>query len=350
MSMVGASFVIPVHNGERWLVRVLDAILAQADGRPLEIIAVDDGSHDRSREILARYANTGKLTVLEGERRGAAAAINLGIQHAAHPIICQVDQDVILHSGWLAKLAAELEQPDVAAAQGYYVSPAHGSVWSRVMGLDLQQRYGQLDRLRVDHVCTGNTAYRASALAAVGMFDEGLGYGYDNDISYRLVDAGYRLVIREDATSTHDWRDDTLGFVRQQYGFGYGRIDLVFKHRGRVSGDDVSRLHMMLHAPLMAAAIGSLGLAALLTAAGISGIVPLVIGLAILSVLTVERLVAGLRARSKFHDPAGLLFVPVHLVRDVAWAGAIAMWVARRIAGRSSRPAHSMHPREAKTS
>jgi hypothetical protein len=346
----GVSFVIPVHNGETWLERSIPAIFAQADGRPLEIVAVDDGSQDRSRAILERFAGDYSLRVVDGERRGAAAAINLGIQRATQPIICQVDQDVILHPGWLSKLTDELLRPDVAAAQGYYVAPQRASTWSRVMGLDLQQRYSQLDRSKVDHVCTGNTAYRASALAAVGLFDEDLGYGYDNDISYRLVDAGYRLVIRDDATSTHEWRDDALGYVRQQYGFGYGRIDLVFKHRGRMSGDDVSRLHMMLHAPLMALAIVSLGLAALLAVAGISGIVPLVIGLAILSALTVERLVAGLRARSKFHDPAGLLFVPVHLVRDVAWAGAIAMWIARRIAGRSSRPAHSMHPREAKTS
>src|SRR5678816_1794665 len=126
----GVSFVIPIYNGETWLVRTLDAILAQADGRPQEVIAVDDGSRDGSREILARYAKAGTITVLDGEGRGAAAAINTGIRHASHPIICQVDQDVVLHTGWMTKLAAELERPDVAAAQGYYVSPANASTVS----------------------------------------------------------------------------------------------------------------------------------------------------------------------------------------------------------------------------
>src|SRR5262249_27088827 len=156
-------------------------------GQPLEIVVVDDGSQDRSRAILERYVGQYNIRVVDGERRGAAAAINLGIRHATQPIICQIDQDVILHPGWLSKLTQELAQADVAAAQGYYLSPKHASVWSRVMGLDLQQRYSQLDRSKVDHVCTGNTAYRASALVAVGLFDEDLGYGYDNDISYRLV-------------------------------------------------------------------------------------------------------------------------------------------------------------------
>jgi len=351
MSMTpGVSFVIPVYNGETWLVRTLDAILAQADGRPFEIIAVDDGSRDSSREILARYADAGHVTVLAGEGRGAAAAINTGIRDAAHPIICQVDQDVILHPGWLTKLTAELEQPDVAAAQGYYVSPANASMWSRVMSLDLQQRYSQLDQARVDHVCTGNTAYRTSALVAVGLFDEDLGYGYDNDISYRLVHAGHRLVINESATSTHEWRDNALGYLRQQYGFGYGRIDLVFKHRRRMAGDDVSRLHMMLHAPLMAAAVGSLGVAAILAVIGMTWMVPVSIGVALISLLAGERAVAGIRAAARFHDRSGLLFAPVLMVRDLAWAAAIAVWLLRRMRGRSSRPAHSMHPREAKTS
>src|SRR4029077_15568818 len=117
--------------------------LAQRDSRPMQVIVVDDGSSDRSPEILKEYASVGRIVVVPGEGRGAAAAINTGIRHAIHPIICQVDQDVIIHPGWMSRLAAQLDQADVAAAQGYYVAPANASLWSRVMGLDLQQRYGQ---------------------------------------------------------------------------------------------------------------------------------------------------------------------------------------------------------------
>ena len=44
MPVPGVSFVVPVHNGRRWLPAVLDAIDAQRDGRPFEVIVVDDGS------------------------------------------------------------------------------------------------------------------------------------------------------------------------------------------------------------------------------------------------------------------------------------------------------------------
>jgi glycosyltransferase involved in cell wall biosynthesis len=339
---------VPVRNGAAWLARVLDAILAQANGWPMEVIAIDDGSSDRSREILERYAASGSVVVLDGERRGPAAAINLGIRHASYPFVFQVDQDVVLHPGWMARLSSELEDAGVAAAQGYYQAPANCSLWSRVMGLDLEQRYGRIEKPHVDHVCTGNTAYRLDALRAVGLFDEELGYGYDNDVSYRLARAGYRLVICRQATSTHEWREDFRGYVRQQYGFGYGRIDLVFKHRGRMAGDDVSPVHMMLHAPLMALAMVAGGAALALALLGYPSAVAAWLSAGIILALFAERCVAGVRAAVRFRDPAGLLFAPVHLVRDLAWTAAIASWIVRRMRGRVSRPGHSMHPRAAR--
>ena len=346
----GVSVVIPVHNGDRWLAQVLDAVLADADGRPVEIIAVDDGSRDRSAEILARYAGEGHVTIVPGPQRGAAAALNAGLRRATHPVVCQIDQDVVIRRGWIGTLTAALEDPAVAAAQGYYETPADASPWARVMGLDLQARYQPMLTRNVNHVCTGNTAYRTSALADIGYFDESLGYGYDNDVSYRLVDAGYRLVICREARSVHYWRDGWRAYAQQQYGFGYGRLDLVAKHRHRLAGDDVSRLSMMLHAPLFTLALLSLVLSAVMTIAGFSAWIPLAAAAAILTVLGVERFVVGARAAVAFGDAAGWWFVPVHFTRNAAWAIAVIVWLGRRLRGVASEPAHSMHPRPASPS
>jgi len=344
----GVSFVIPVHNGEQYLDAVLQSVLAQADGRPMEVIAVEDGSRDGSARILEPYRASGRIKVVAGPRRGATAALNEGIRQAKHPIICQVDQDVILQPGWMAHLTETLRDTSIGAAQGYYVTPADGGVWSRVMGLDLENRYCAIGDRDVDHVCTGNSAYRADALREVGLFDESLGYGYDNDMSYRLAAVGYRLVIRGQARSIHRWRDGWWSFLVQQYGFGYGRLDLVAKHRGaRVRGDDVSGLWMMLHAPLMGLAVGALLTSALLAVTGLPAGVPLILAAGILAGLALERLVAGMRAVFAFRDPAGLLFVPMHIARDLAWVAAIVVWSLRRLRGVGPRPADSMRPRPA---
>ncbi len=338
----GVSFVVPVRNGARWLDAVLAAILAQADGRPIEVIVVDDGSTDGSDGILQEHAARGRIRVVRGEERGAAAAVNLGVAHATHPIICQVDQDVILEPGWMARLTAALAEPDVAAAQGYYVTPRPASPWARVTGLDLELRYGGVRGTTVDHACTGNSAYRAEAFHKVGGLDETLGYGYDNDLSYRLGAAGYRLAFCREARSVHRWRESARGYLAQQYGLAYGRFDVVAKHPRRVAGDDVSGLGMLAHVVGMLFALTALSASALgaIADAPTAWLAPR--AGAVLLLLAAERGVAGICAERRFRDAAGLWFVPIHLLRDIVWVGALLTWTARRLVGRTSRPSDSM--------
>jgi len=255
-ALTGMTVVVPVRNGAGTLADTLMAIASQAAGpRPVEIIVVDDGSRDRSRELVDAFARHTPVRVLEGPQRGAAAAVNCGIRAASHSVIAQIDQDVAIEPGWLERVAELFADPRVGAVQGRYTTHPHDSFYARVMALDLEQRYDRL-LADVDHVCTGNTAYRAAALTEVGLLNERLGYGYDNDLSYRLGSAGYRLLFCPEARSRHRWREGLAGYLSQQYGFGYGRIDVVSAHPERVGGDDVSPLAMMIHPVVAAVEIG----------------------------------------------------------------------------------------------
>jgi mycofactocin glycosyltransferase len=342
----GVSFVVPVCNGEVYLSETLASIAAQADGRPMEIIVVEDGSRDGSTALLESLTHIAPLRVVAGPRRGAAAAVNAGVMLAAHPVICQVDQDVVLEPGWMAALVAALDDPSVAAAQGCYTSDTSATFFARVMGLDLVQRYTRIGD-HPDHVCTGNTAYRAAALRAVGLLDESLGYGYDNDLSYRLRTAGYRLVFCPQARSRHRWREGLGGYLAQQYGFGYGRLDIVARHPARWTGDAVSPALMMAHPLAMAAALVLLMTGVVAAALARPGMPLIAAGVAILAVLATERGIAGVRAWKRFNDPVALAFPLVHLARDGAWVAAMAVWVIRRLLRRPLKPVHSMMARAA---
>ena len=338
----GVSVVVPVRNGARWLVEVLDAVLAQDPGGALEVLVVDDGSTDGSRALLAAYARDRRVRVLDGPRRGAAAAINRGVADARHTLIAQIDQDVVPGPVWLRVLRRHLDDDSVAAAQGYYLTDREASVVARVMGLDLEQRYERIPGDVTDHVCTGNTLYRASALEAIGGFDESLGYGYDNDVSYRLARAGFRLILAREAISRHHWREGVAGYLAQQYGVGYGRLDVVSRHPGRFAGDAVSPPAMMIHPLACCAAIAApmIGALAGVPAAGARA------GWALLAALLLERAVAGLRAWRRFGDPAALAFPVFHLARDAAWIAALLAWTMRRAVRHPASPDHSMRPRE----
>jgi glycosyltransferase involved in cell wall biosynthesis len=307
---------------------------------------VDDGSDDGSAEIAAAIAADRPLRVIAGPGRGAAAALNVGFRAARFPIICQVDQDVTIRRGWMTHLVKALDDPRVAAAQGRYVIDASAPVGARVMAVDLEQRYAALGTT-TDHVCTGNTAYRADAAHAVGLFDETLGYGYDNDLSYRLRNAGHRLAFVRDATSVHHWRDTFASYLRQQYGFGYGRLDVVSKHPSRIGGDRVSRAGMMLHPIGLAIGLGLFVLAAAMSATRGPAIGTAIAAGTIMSGLLGERIVAALLAWRRSRERAALLFPLWHLARDAAWVTAMVVWTARRAFARRPDPSHSMSARPA---
>lgn len=347
MTPKGVSVVIPIHNGRRLLPAVLAAIRDECQAYPYEILAVDDGSTDGSRRYLRHLSDAGALRVIEGPGRGVAAAVNAGIREAAYSLICQIDQDVIVQPGWLDALLAAFDSADVAAAQGRYVLAPDAGLWARVMGRDLEDRYAAIQPGFVDHVCTGNTVYRASALHAVGLLDERFGYGADNDVSYRLVSAGYRLAFRPSATSVHVWRDSGAGYLRQQFGVGYGRLDLVARHPRRVTGDDVSGVGMILHAAIMTAALGLLLAGAIALATGLPWQPLIAASVAMMIMLAGERAIAGMLAWWRCGDPACFAFPIAHLLRDLAWTAAVLAWTARRIAGTGRTPGHSMprrHP------
>jgi hypothetical protein len=139
-----------------------------------------------------------------------------------------------------------------------------------------------------------------------------------------------------------------LNYARQQYGFGYGRLDLVAKHRHRAGGDNVSRTMMMLHGPMMAAAIVLAIVALGFWLAGRQAALPGVVAGLLVGALVAERFVAGLIAAIGGRDRAGLWFVPVHLVRDVSWALAIVLWGLRRLRGAPAQPRDSMPPARAR--
>jgi len=334
--------VVPVLNGARTLTRCLSSIVAQRDERPFEILVIDDGSVDRSLQVLTRLHRDGVLRLIHGGGRGAAAAINAGIREATHPIICQIDQDVILQPGWLAHVLQHLDDPDIAAVQGHYVTAPTAGFWARATGRDLEHRYSRIHGCLVDHVCTGNTAYRARALHHVGLLDERLGYGYDNDLSYRLQKAGYRLAFCRAAISVHMWREGVCGYLRQQFGVGYGRLDVIARHPRRVTGDDVSGAMMILHAPAMLLALTAIAVAAGLAFAGGAWTPWLLAAAAITALLLAERSGAGVQAWQRTGDRSALAFGVTHLVRDIAWSAAIVAWFGRGILRRERDPAHSM--------
>ena len=97
------SIIVPVYNKVKFLDRCLSSLLAQTYSN-IEVIVVDDGSCDGSREILERYAIKCKnIKLLEGEHRGPNIARGIGVDNASGDYIMFVDAD-----DWIDKNAVNL--------------------------------------------------------------------------------------------------------------------------------------------------------------------------------------------------------------------------------------------------
>lgn len=101
------TILINNYNYDRYLAEALDSALAQT-WQPLEIIVVDDGSTDNSRDILGTYRD--KIRIIFKENGGQASAFNAGIKEAKGEIICFLDSDDYWYPNKVEKVVAKYQQ------------------------------------------------------------------------------------------------------------------------------------------------------------------------------------------------------------------------------------------------
>lgn len=103
-----------VYNGEAYLAEAIESILGQTFA-DFEFIIVDDGSSDRTGEILARHAaRDSRIRVLRQRNQGIAVALNLGIAEARAPYIARMDaDDVALPARFQAQLDHLAAHPEI---------------------------------------------------------------------------------------------------------------------------------------------------------------------------------------------------------------------------------------------
>src|SRR2546423_1619703 len=99
-SMPSVSVVIPTFERLDVLPEVLAALAAQESPPSFEVIVVDDGSRDGTRELLRGYGGPLALTALLEEHRGPAAARNAGVARAGGELIAFLGDDTVPEPGW----------------------------------------------------------------------------------------------------------------------------------------------------------------------------------------------------------------------------------------------------------
>ena len=98
------SIIIPVYNAESYIADILEELIKQTYSN-LQIIAVDDGSTDKSRDIIESFMQKDKrVCLIASENRGPSSARNIGLEHADGEYIRFIDADDRLPEDSMEKL------------------------------------------------------------------------------------------------------------------------------------------------------------------------------------------------------------------------------------------------------
>ncbi|MFN3531092.1 MAG: glycosyltransferase [Candidatus Brocadia sp.] len=203
---------IPCYNAGKYISRCLEGVLSQTF--PVnEVLVIDDGSTDDSREIISRYP----VKIIRHElNNGLAAARNTAIRNAITEYVACVDSDVVPEPDWLEKLMQNFGD-NVAGVGGKLLELYSVLLPDQWRANHAIQHWGDAKKENPDFIHGANNVYRKEALVRAGLYNEKYRTnGEDCDMSFRLRNMGYTLVY-EPLAIAHHLRNDTLQSVLNTY-------------------------------------------------------------------------------------------------------------------------------------
>ena len=238
------SVVVCSYNGAATLDQCL-ASLHQINYPDYEVILVDDGSTDDTREIAARFS---KVHTIHQENKGLSEARNVGLRAAAGSVIAYTDSDCVADPDWLTLLVHQLVRSGASAVGGPNLSPEDGRLAACVAVSPGQPTHVLESDQVAEHVPGCNMAYRREALEAINGFDPVYRKaGDDVDLCWRLQQAGMWITFAPAAFVWHHRRQHPKAYLKQQAGYGEAEALLRFKHPDRFNGRGEGKWRGMLY-------------------------------------------------------------------------------------------------------
>ncbi len=236
------SVIAPTYNRSNIIPQFLSALNCQTTSpQDYEVILVDDGSTDDTREVISSFAGKLKFNLgyIHQSNKGPAAARNLGIQKARGNLILILNDDAIVNQNLIEKHIATHEQllPLKAAVLGSFN-------WDEELVCNPFMRYvsrnpvifqyPRMDRgfYNYKYFWSCNISITKELLLRVGLFDETFQDPMYEDIElgYRLQRMGVKVYYDSDIVSTHCHIITLKSYVRRTRSEGINLIKFVTKH------------------------------------------------------------------------------------------------------------------------
>ncbi|MFC4908563.1 glycosyltransferase [Actinomadura gamaensis] len=228
--------IVPAYNEEAGIAATVRSLLDTDYPGPLEVIVVDDGSTDRTAEIVERLALP-SVRLMRKPNGGKPGALNVGIAASYGEILVLVDGDTVFQRDTIRNLVAPLAaDPSVGAVSGNTkVANRRGLLgqWQHleyVIGFNLDRRMFDVARC-MPTIPGAIGAFRRRTLVSVGGVPTDT-LAEDTDLTMAICRGGWRVVYAEHALAWTEVPSSLRQLWRQRYRWCYGTLQAMWKHRG----------------------------------------------------------------------------------------------------------------------
>jgi glycosyltransferase involved in cell wall biosynthesis len=230
------SVILPTLNERAFIRDCLDSLVAQDFTDVLEILVVDGGSTDGTRDIVACFG--APVRIVDNPRVTAAAALNIGLAEAKGVIVVRADAHTLYARDYVRRCVEVLEETGAANVGGRMrpvgttsFGRAVAAVTSSPLGVGPGKFHYADERVDVDTVYLGT--FRRELLEQLGGWDESnLQWGAeDHELNLRITEAGGRIVLDPSIGSWYFPRETPRALARQYFNYGIGKASTLAKHR-----------------------------------------------------------------------------------------------------------------------
>jgi cellulose synthase/poly-beta-1,6-N-acetylglucosamine synthase-like glycosyltransferase len=237
----GVSVLVPCHNEELVIADTIRALLAlDYPANLLEILIIDDGSSDRTAEIVRQFTSGRRVALLQVPAafaaKGKSGALNYASAHATHPILAIYDADNRPEPGALRPLVEVLVlDSSLGAAVGMYRCLNRGrnllTRFLNIEGIAYQWivQAGRWELMRFTALPGTNYVIRRSLLEALGGWDESA-LTEDAELTLRIYEAGRSIIFVPASVSWEQEPENLSTWIRQRHRWVRGQNHLFKKH------------------------------------------------------------------------------------------------------------------------